>query len=201
MLYVVLDWHSVLSPLVRFGRTQSDFPNSFCCFPWSSWGKKQPSLFWICSTPILAQGRPKMAQSGPKCPKMGKNRFDCYSWPKWLVQRGSWLDLALGHPTQPFWTNVLWIFDPNFGPGVPKNCPKWIKMAKTQFKCYGRPKLLVQHDSWLDLALGHPTQPIWTNLDIWAKKWPKKVKKCQWESKAGGDYSSIKYHECQSSMC
>ena len=47
-------------------------------------------------------------------------------WPKWLVQRSSWLDLPLGHPTQPIWTNFEIWANPNFGPGAPKNGQKLV---------------------------------------------------------------------------
>ena len=49
------------------GRTQSEFPNSFCCFPLTFWlyWSRQPSLFfWICSLdPFYGQKRSK---NGPK---------------------------------------------------------------------------------------------------------------------------------------
>ena len=62
---------------------------------------------------------------------------------------------------------------------------KWPKMAKNRFDCCGLPKWLVPRNSWVALALRHPTQHLWTNFEIWANpnfgpRTPKKGQKPVW---------------------
>ena len=68
---------------------------------------------------------------------------------------------------------------------VPKTTWNGQKMAKNWFYCCGLPKWLVPRNSWVALALRHPTQPIWTNFEIWANpnfgpRTPKKGQKPVW---------------------
>ena len=70
---------------------------------------------------------------------------------------------------------------------VPKTTWNGPKMAQNGQKpvCCSLPKWLVPRNSWVALALRHPTQHLWTNFEIWANpnfgpRTPKKGQKPVW---------------------
>ena len=63
---------------------------------------------------------------------------------------------------------------PSFGPGAPKNGPKW---PQNQFDSSDRSKWLVDYGWWLDIDLGYPIQSFEPNLRFGSN--PALAQRCQ----------------------
>ena len=73
--------------------------------------------------------------------KQGKARFWMSDGPKWLDQCGSKVDLVLGHPNWPIWSNFGIQGTPNFGPGGPETAQIGPKTGKSQVLGVWRPEM------------------------------------------------------------
>ena len=96
---------------------------------------------WPISTNFGIWGSPNLGPGAPKQPKFSRKQLLEGFWasdgPKWLDQCGSKLDLVIGHPNWPIWTNLGILGTPNTGPGAQKH-PKFspaLSLLQSTVRC------------------------------------------------------------------